>query len=135
MRKDGEPLRKQAVVAEKARGVNFRSVVTVLGLDSVGGEEDGRLGRAVDLVAQDGVLHLQVEQPLYKSKQSIDNLINELTEGYRTVPECEATRILNLNAFEYTFLFLLSINKLLCKKAKLSLMCDLCSCEIFENMV
>ena len=36
-------------------------VVSVLGLHSVAGQQDGRLGRTVDLVREDGIFHLEQE--------------------------------------------------------------------------
>lgn len=59
---DTVPLRKETVVGEVTGGVQLLVKVAILGLDGVGGEQDGRLGRAVNVVRQDGVLHLQVEE-------------------------------------------------------------------------
>ena len=38
--------------------------MSYLGLYGVGGQQDGGLGRAVDVLAEDGLLHLQVEEVL-----------------------------------------------------------------------
>lgn len=52
------PLRQQPVVGEVARLVDVFAVLAVLGVDGVGGHQDGRLWRTVVLVVQDGLLHL-----------------------------------------------------------------------------
>ena len=39
-------------------------VATYLGLYGVGGQQHGGLGGAVDILAEDGLLHLQVEEVL-----------------------------------------------------------------------
>ena len=46
-------------------------VVSILGLNGVRGEEDGRFGRTVNVVRQDGVLDLQV-------KEAHRNVLNQL---------------------------------------------------------
>ena len=58
------PLREQLFAGQIAWGVDFLVVVAVLGLHRVGGKEDCRLWRAVDVVIQDSLFHLQEEQPL-----------------------------------------------------------------------
>lgn len=44
--------------------VNVSTLVTILGLHCIRGQQDGCLWWAVDFVAEDGILHLQVEQAL-----------------------------------------------------------------------
>lgn len=56
------PLWQQSVVGQKPWPVKGFVEVAVSGLNGVGSEQDGRLGRAVNFVGQDGVLHLQVEE-------------------------------------------------------------------------
>ena len=46
------------LVCEKAGLVGGLVVVAVLGLDRVAGQQDTRLGRAVDVHVQDGLFHL-----------------------------------------------------------------------------
>ena len=58
------PLRQEPVVGEEALLVLLVLVVAVFGLDGVRGQQHGRLRRAVHLVREDGIFHLQVKQLL-----------------------------------------------------------------------
>ena len=60
----GLPLWEELVPGQVAGGVALLVVVGVLGLHGVGGQQHGGLGRAVDVVVQDALLHLEEEQPL-----------------------------------------------------------------------
>lgn len=69
-------LGQKAVVGEETRLMEVLVEVAVLGLHGVRGEEHGGVGRAVDLVAQDGVLHLQVEHPLFIEETGLEQMPN-----------------------------------------------------------
>ena len=52
-------LRQQAVVGQESCEVKILLEVPVLSLDSVACQQDRGLGRTVDLVRENGILHLQ----------------------------------------------------------------------------
>lgn len=91
------PLGQQSVVGEESRGVVSLVVVAVSGLDGVGGQEDGGLGRAVDLVGQDRVLDLQIEQ---SQRDVLDQLFGHVFR-VELGPELELQRVLLLHVLAH----------------------------------
>ena len=57
--RDDTPLGKQLVPAEVTREVVVLLVVSMFGLNRVGGQQHSRLRRTVDIIIQDAFLHLQ----------------------------------------------------------------------------
>lgn len=55
-------MRKETVVGQVTGSVKLLVVVAVFGLDGVRGEQDGRLGWAINIIRQNGILDLQVEE-------------------------------------------------------------------------
>lgn len=58
------PLREQLLTGQIAWRVDLLVVIAILCLHCVRGQQDGCLWRTIDVVIQDGLLHLQEEQPL-----------------------------------------------------------------------
>ena len=56
------PLGEETVVGQVTGRVQLLVVIAVLGLNGVRSEQHRRFGWAVNVVRQDGVLHLQVEE-------------------------------------------------------------------------
>ena len=71
----GSPLGDQPLGAEVPRLVCLFAVVPKLGLHGVGAEEHRCLRRAVDLVTEDALLHLEEEELL---GDVLDELLNSL---------------------------------------------------------
>lgn len=84
---------QQAFRQQVSRPVDFFVVVSELGLDRVGGQQHGSLWRAVDLVAQDSLLHLQEEQLL---RDVLDQLLRHVL-GEELGPELKLERVLLLH--------------------------------------
>ena len=64
--RNASPLWQKSVISQEACLVDIWVVVTILCLHSVGAEQDGCLRWAVHVIAQNGLLDLQEEHPLWK---------------------------------------------------------------------
>lgn len=58
------PLWKQLVPCQVTRLVNFLIEVTILGLDSIGGQQHSSFRWAVNIIIENALLHLKKEQAL-----------------------------------------------------------------------
>lgn len=86
-------MRQQAFRHQVSGSVELFVVVFKLGLDGVGGEQDGCLWGTVDLVAQDALLHLQEEKLL---GDALDQLLRHILRK-ELGPKFELQRVLLLN--------------------------------------
>ena len=84
------PLRDEPLGAEVPGLVQLLVVVAELGLHGVGAQEHSGLGRAVDLVAEDALLHLQEEELL---RDVLDELLGHVLR-VELGPELELQRAL-----------------------------------------
>lgn len=91
------PLGQQALGGQVTRLIHCPFVLSVLGLDGVRGQQDSRLWRAVDLLCQNVLLHLQEEKP---PGDVLDQLLAHIL-GVELGPQLELQGSLPLHALDH----------------------------------